>query len=127
MLWLAEHIGISPAEEVWTFGNDNQMYLVATLTCNVLQHTVPRSKARSQGRLCTVLVCRGHGALWAARGTLGCYEHSKGIWLVQPCKSMGAQHPRTCRHTSVVTPSSSEGIKYSKYLRYELQNLAILL
>jgi hypothetical protein len=32
----SEHIGISPAEEVWTVANDNEMYLVAALTCNVL-------------------------------------------------------------------------------------------
>jgi hypothetical protein len=32
------HIGISPAEEGWTVANDNEMYLVAALTCNVLQH-----------------------------------------------------------------------------------------
>jgi hypothetical protein len=35
----SEHIGISPAEEGWTVANDNEMYLVAELTCNVLQHT----------------------------------------------------------------------------------------
>jgi hypothetical protein len=34
----SEHIGISPAEEGWTVANDNEMYLVAALTCNVLQH-----------------------------------------------------------------------------------------
>jgi hypothetical protein len=33
----SEHIGISPAEEGWTVANDNEMYLVAALTCNVLQ------------------------------------------------------------------------------------------
>jgi hypothetical protein len=35
----SELIGISPAEEGWTVANDNEMYLVAALTCNVLQHT----------------------------------------------------------------------------------------
>jgi hypothetical protein len=34
----SEHIGISPAEEGWTVANDNERYLVAALTCNVLQH-----------------------------------------------------------------------------------------
>jgi hypothetical protein len=34
----SEHIGISPAEEGWTVANDNEIYLVAALTCNVLQH-----------------------------------------------------------------------------------------
>jgi hypothetical protein len=34
----SEHTGISPAEEGWTVANDNEMYLVAALTCNVLQH-----------------------------------------------------------------------------------------
>jgi hypothetical protein len=34
----SEHTGISPAEEGWTGANDNEMYLVAALTCNVLQH-----------------------------------------------------------------------------------------
>jgi hypothetical protein len=34
----SEHIGISPAEEGWTVANDNEMYRVAALTCNVLQH-----------------------------------------------------------------------------------------
>jgi hypothetical protein len=33
----SEHIGISPAEEGWTVAHDNEMYLVAALTCNVLQ------------------------------------------------------------------------------------------
>jgi hypothetical protein len=33
----SEHIGISPAEEGWTVANDNERYLVAALTCNVLQ------------------------------------------------------------------------------------------
>jgi hypothetical protein len=33
----SEHIGNSPAEEGWTVANDNEMYLVAALTCNVLQ------------------------------------------------------------------------------------------
>jgi hypothetical protein len=33
----SELIGISPAEEGWTVANDNEMYLVAALTCNVLQ------------------------------------------------------------------------------------------
>jgi hypothetical protein len=35
----SEHIGISPAEEGWTVANDNERYLVAALTCNVLQQT----------------------------------------------------------------------------------------
>jgi hypothetical protein len=35
----SEHIGVSPAEEGWTVANDNEMYLVAALTCNVLQQT----------------------------------------------------------------------------------------
>jgi hypothetical protein len=34
----SEHIGISPAEEGWTVANDNDTYLAAALTCNVLQH-----------------------------------------------------------------------------------------
>jgi hypothetical protein len=34
----SEHLGISPAEDGWTVANDNEMYLVAALTCNVLQH-----------------------------------------------------------------------------------------
>jgi hypothetical protein len=34
----SEHVGISPAEEGWIVTNDNEMYLVAALTCNVLQH-----------------------------------------------------------------------------------------
>jgi hypothetical protein len=33
----SEHVGISPAEEGWTVANDNEMNLVAALTCNVLQ------------------------------------------------------------------------------------------
>jgi hypothetical protein len=33
----SEHIGISPAEDGWTVANDSEMYLVAALTCNVLQ------------------------------------------------------------------------------------------
>jgi hypothetical protein len=33
----SEHTGISPAEEGWTVANDNEMYLVAALTCDVLQ------------------------------------------------------------------------------------------
>jgi hypothetical protein len=33
----SEHIDISPAAEGWTVANDNEMYLVAALTCNVLQ------------------------------------------------------------------------------------------
>jgi hypothetical protein len=33
----SEHIGISPAEEGWTVANDNERYLVAAKTCNVLQ------------------------------------------------------------------------------------------
>jgi hypothetical protein len=32
----SEHIGISPAEEGWTVASDNEMYLVAALTCKVL-------------------------------------------------------------------------------------------
>jgi hypothetical protein len=35
----SEHIGISPAEEGRTVANDNERYLVAALTCNVLQHS----------------------------------------------------------------------------------------
>jgi hypothetical protein len=34
----SEHIGISPTEEGWTAANDNEMYLVSALTCNILQH-----------------------------------------------------------------------------------------
>jgi hypothetical protein len=37
----SEHTGISPAEEGWTVANDNEMYLVAALTCNVLQQARP--------------------------------------------------------------------------------------
>jgi hypothetical protein len=33
----SEHIGISPAEEGWTVADNNEMYLVTALTCNVLQ------------------------------------------------------------------------------------------
>jgi hypothetical protein len=44
----SEHIGISPAEEGWTVANDNERYLVAALTCNVLQHTVVFQKARAR-------------------------------------------------------------------------------
>jgi hypothetical protein len=35
----SQHIGINPAEEGWTVANENEMYLVAALTCNVLQHS----------------------------------------------------------------------------------------
>jgi hypothetical protein len=35
----SEPKGISPAEEGWTVANDNEMYLVAALTCNVIQHS----------------------------------------------------------------------------------------
>jgi hypothetical protein len=35
----SEHIGISPAEEGWTVADNNETYLVAALTCNVLQHS----------------------------------------------------------------------------------------
>jgi hypothetical protein len=37
----SEHIGISPAEEGWTVAYDNEINLVATPTCNVLQQRVP--------------------------------------------------------------------------------------
>jgi hypothetical protein len=37
----SEHIGMSPAEKGWTVANDNEMYLVAALSCNVLQHKLP--------------------------------------------------------------------------------------
>jgi hypothetical protein len=33
----SEHVGISRAEEGWTVANDNGMYLVVALTCNVRQ------------------------------------------------------------------------------------------
>jgi hypothetical protein len=33
----SEHKGISPAEEGWTVADENERYLVAALTCNVLQ------------------------------------------------------------------------------------------
>jgi hypothetical protein len=36
----SDHIGISPAEEGWTVATDNEMYLVAALTCDVLHHTL---------------------------------------------------------------------------------------
>jgi hypothetical protein len=39
----SEHIGISPAEEGWTVAIDDETYLVAALTCNVLQQTKPRA------------------------------------------------------------------------------------
>jgi hypothetical protein len=32
------YVGISPAEEGWTVANDNETYLVAAPTCNVLQN-----------------------------------------------------------------------------------------
>jgi hypothetical protein len=35
-----EHTGICPAEEGWTVANDNETYLVAALTCNVLEYSV---------------------------------------------------------------------------------------
>jgi hypothetical protein len=41
----SEHIGISPAEEVWTVSNDNETYLVAALTCSVLQQAHRTSSA----------------------------------------------------------------------------------
>jgi hypothetical protein len=34
----SEHISISPAEEGWKVASDTEMYLVAALTCDVLQH-----------------------------------------------------------------------------------------
>jgi hypothetical protein len=37
----SEHIGISPAEEGCTVANDNETFLVAALTCKVLQHRSP--------------------------------------------------------------------------------------
>jgi hypothetical protein len=37
---MSDHIGISPAEEGWTVADNNEMYLVAALTCNVLQQIV---------------------------------------------------------------------------------------
>jgi hypothetical protein len=46
----SEHIGISPAEEGWTVANDNERYLVAALTCNVLQqNSLPFEKLVSLG------------------------------------------------------------------------------
>jgi hypothetical protein len=60
----SKHIGISPTEEGWTVANDNEMYLVAALTCNVLQqsgaartgigHWEPY--ARSYGPCCCALL-----------------------------------------------------------------------
>jgi hypothetical protein len=56
----SEHIGISPAGEGWTVANDNEMYLVATLTCNVLKQRKPEkiSNPRQErtGNCCS-LVC----------------------------------------------------------------------
>jgi hypothetical protein len=43
----SEHIG-SPAEGGWTVANDNEMYLVAAFTCNILQHWL-------RGRVSTVM------------------------------------------------------------------------
>jgi hypothetical protein len=42
----SEPIGISPAEEGWTVANDHEMYLVAALNCNVLQHFCGKSFAK---------------------------------------------------------------------------------
>jgi hypothetical protein len=39
-MYASEHVGISPAEEGWTVANNNEVYLVAALTCNVLQLSV---------------------------------------------------------------------------------------
>jgi hypothetical protein len=36
----SEHIGISTAEEGWTVANGTEMYLVAALSCNVLQQQI---------------------------------------------------------------------------------------
>jgi hypothetical protein len=59
----SEHIGISPAEEGWTVANDNERYLVAALTCNVLQHTLLR-----------------YFIVWVCAATSGCVmvKHSTG-------------------------------------------------
>jgi hypothetical protein len=51
----SEHIGISPAEEGWTVANDNEMFLVAALTCNVLQQCL---SVRCE-KLVKVCVCMG--------------------------------------------------------------------
>jgi hypothetical protein len=37
----SEDIGISPTKERWTVANDNEMHLVAALSCNVLQQIQP--------------------------------------------------------------------------------------
>jgi hypothetical protein len=54
MRWLAcaetrtsEHVGISPAEEGWTVANGNEMYIVAALTCDVLQQDHGTAVTRS--------------------------------------------------------------------------------
>jgi hypothetical protein len=38
------NIGISPAEEGWAVAYDDEMYLVAALTYNVLEQTLPADR-----------------------------------------------------------------------------------
>jgi hypothetical protein len=59
----SEHIGISPAEEGWNVASDNEIYLVAALTCNVLQqeqhmHIVKSEEEEANRKLPHP---RGHG------------------------------------------------------------------
>jgi hypothetical protein len=66
----SEHIGISPAEEGWTVANDNEMYLVAALTCNVLQqHLVVFNHQWSRPSTIDGL---GYPRLSDAEGIVGC-------------------------------------------------------
>jgi hypothetical protein len=51
----SEHTGISPAEEGWAAANDNEMYLVAALTCNILQQPM------ASGVWMTMMSMTNHG------------------------------------------------------------------
>jgi hypothetical protein len=59
----SEHVGISPAEEGWTVANDNETYLVAALTCNVLQQTAHRGPASGARRDVHARPTQGPGQL----------------------------------------------------------------
>jgi hypothetical protein len=60
----SEHTGISPAEEGRTVANNNEMYLIAALTCNVLQQHkcdhFPRTSSPSQSHNTETRPCAVH-------------------------------------------------------------------
>jgi hypothetical protein len=93
----SEHVGISPAEEGWTVANDNEIYLVAALTWNVLQQQVRN--------LCNLVLQTALNWVTCGRDCETMRAPQKGIWRADDATGLFESAQKVHCRSATSTPT----------------------